>query len=62
MEENKNTIAVSLENLDAFKSEMEAVVDNKIAAAPSASVTFATTEQIKALFAETPANGTEENA
>lgn len=59
MEESKNEIAVSLENLGSFKSEMEAVIDKKIAAAPAASVTFATTEQIKAMFAET---GTEENA
>ena len=55
MEENKNTTAVSLENLETFKAEMNAEVEKKIAEAPAAGVTFATTEQIKALFAEAPA-------
>lgn len=55
MEENKNTIAVSLANMEEFKAEMSAEVDKKIAAVPAGSVTFATTEQIKALFAEAPA-------
>lgn len=60
MEQNNSNIAVSLENLEEFKGEMDALVDQKIAAAPAATVTFATTAQIKALFAETPSNG--ENA
>lgn len=55
MEENKNAIAVSLANLEEFKSEMSSEVDAKIAAVPTGSVTFATTDQIKALFAEAPA-------
>ena len=59
MEENKNTTAVSLENLETFKAEVDTMVDKKIAEAPAAGVTFATTDQIKALFAEAPA---EENA
>lgn len=58
MEENKNNIPVSLENLGEFKAEMDASVDRKVAAATTPTLTFATTEQIKALFAETG----EENA
>ncbi len=54
--DEKNTTPVSLQNLEDFKGEMETVIDSKIAAAPAAALTFATTEQIKALFAETPAN------
>ena len=57
MEENK--IAVSLENLEEFKTEMDAKVDEKVKAAATAGVTFATTEQIKALFAEAPAEENE---
>ncbi len=57
MEENKN-IPVSLENLGEFKAEMDASIDKKVAAATTPTLTFATTEQIKALFAETG----EENA
>lgn len=57
MEENKNNIAVSLENLETFKAEMDAKVDEKVKTV--AGMTFATTDQIKALFAEAPA---EENA
>lgn len=59
MEENKSAIAVSLENLEEFKAEMDAQVDEKVKNAASAGVTFATTEQIKALFAEAPAAGDE---
>lgn len=58
MEENKSTTAVSLENLETFKTEMESVIDEKVKTA--AGVTFATTAQIKVLFAEAPANGEEE--
>lgn len=59
--ENKSTIPVSLENLETFKTEMDASVDGKIANIPAGTTpTFATEAQIKALFAETPAGG--ENA
>lgn len=52
MEENKSNIAVSLENLETFKAEVDAMVEDKVNGAATAGVTFATTEQIKALFAE----------
>ena len=61
MEENKNTTAVSLENLETFKAEMDAKVDEKVKAAATAGVTFATTDQIKALFTDAPADEGEEN-
>lgn len=47
-----NTKAISIENLATFKTEMEAAVDKKIAAA-GGNVTYATEAEIKALFAET---------
>lgn len=59
MEENKNIIPVSLKNLEEFKGEMDASVDAKVAAATTPTLTFATTAQIKALFAEAPAQGEE---
>lgn len=56
MEENKSTTAVSLENLETFKAEMSAMVDKKVENAATAGVTFATTAQIKSLFAESGEN------
>lgn len=55
-EANKSTIPVSLENLETFKAEMDTAVDTKIAAIPATpALTFATQEQIKALFTAAPA-------
>lgn len=50
--ENKETTAVSLKNLEEFKTEMDAVVEKKLEGVGTSGFTFATTEQIKALFAE----------
>lgn len=51
MDETTNKV-VTTENLGTFKSEMEKVVDEKIAEAGTANLTYATEEDILALFAE----------
>lgn len=52
---------VTTKNLGTFKTQMEQVVDKKVAAAGSATLTYATEQDILALFAETPPaeNGSE---
>lgn len=45
--------AVTVENLGTFKAQMEAVIDEKVAAAGGASVEYATEQDILALFSDT---------
>ena len=51
MDENTNKV-VTTETLGVFKTEMEKVVDEKVAAGGNASLTYATEEDILALFAD----------
>ena len=52
MAAEKSKTAISLENLEEFKEEMDKAVDKKVEAATTADMNFASSEQIKAIFAE----------
>lgn len=48
---------VTTENLGTFKNQMEVVIDKKVAAAGSATVDYATEQDILALFADSTPGG-----
>ena len=59
MDETTNKV-VTTETLGVFKTEMEKVVDEKVAAGGTASLTYATEEDILALFADSGTTTEEE--